>query len=202
MCDYARKLVAWMDAELTGNEMSEMERHLAECEECRTRVAKYRKVSNAFTEYCVATEATKVRRKGMLAGAAVALAAAVVLAFVVGMILRRPRLEPVHVLVPEAAVASPVTQEAPAEAERTVLQRRAPGRTKLQHASGARREAVIPPMAPAIQIAIPAESMFPPGAVPEGINFAADVSFGPDGVARQIRLRPQLAGSEERIIQQ
>jgi hypothetical protein len=43
---------------------------------------------------------------------------------------------------------------------------------------------------PAIQVAIPAEAMFPPGAVPEGMNFVADVSIGADGRVEQLRLRP------------
>jgi hypothetical protein len=32
--------------------------------------------------------------------------------------------------------------------------------------------------------------MFPPGAVPEGINFIAELSIGPDGSAERVRLRP------------
>jgi hypothetical protein len=47
-----------------------------------------------------------------------------------------------------------------------------------------------------IRIAIPAEEMFPPGAVPEGMNFVADVTIAPDGSAERIRLRPQLAAFE------
>jgi hypothetical protein len=54
---------------------------------------------------------------------------------------------------------------------------------------------------PAIQVAIPAESIFPPGAVPEGINFTAVVSFGPDGSPQQIRLRPRLTGFERSTVQ-
>src|SRR5712692_7286944 len=43
---------------------------------------------------------------------------------------------------------------------------------------------------PEIQIAIPAEALFPPGAVPEGFQFMADVSIGADGSAQSLRLRP------------
>ena len=42
---------------------------------------------------------------------------------------------------------------------------------------------------PAIQIAIPADSMFPPGAVPEGVNFVASLSLA-DGSVQAIRLQP------------
>jgi hypothetical protein len=41
----------------------------------------------------------------------------------------------------------------------------------------------------AIQIAIPAEAMFPPGAMPAGINFVADMRIALDGSVQQIRLR-------------
>jgi hypothetical protein len=40
----------------------------------------------------------------------------------------------------------------------------------------------------AIQIAIPAEAIFPPGAVPEGVTYIA--SLAPDGSVQSIRLQP------------
>jgi anti-sigma factor RsiW len=46
------------------------------------------------------------------------------------------------------------------------------------------------PAEPAIQIAIPAAAMFPPGAVPEGLTFIADVTIAADGSAERLRLRP------------
>jgi hypothetical protein len=45
------------------------------------------------------------------------------------------------------------------------------------------------PMDTAIEIAIPAEAMFPPGAMPNGINFIADLRIAPDGSVKQVRLR-------------
>jgi hypothetical protein len=45
------------------------------------------------------------------------------------------------------------------------------------------------PMDTAIQIAIPAEAMFPPGAMPAGVNFIADLRIAPDGSVQQVRLR-------------
>jgi hypothetical protein len=41
----------------------------------------------------------------------------------------------------------------------------------------------------AIEIAIPAEAMFPPGAVPNGMNFIAELRIAPDGSVKQVRLR-------------
>jgi hypothetical protein len=40
-----------------------------------------------------------------------------------------------------------------------------------------------------VQIAIPAEAMFPPGAMPKGLNFVAELSIAPDGSVKQVRLR-------------
>lgn len=42
---------------------------------------------------------------------------------------------------------------------------------------------------PSIQIAIPVEAMFPPGAVPEGITFIADLSVAADGSVQGLRLQ-------------
>ena len=42
---------------------------------------------------------------------------------------------------------------------------------------------------PAIQIAIPADAMFPPGAVPEGATYVANLSLT-DGSVQGIRLQP------------
>jgi hypothetical protein len=42
---------------------------------------------------------------------------------------------------------------------------------------------------PAIEIAIPAEAMFPPGAVPEGTTFIADLRMAADGSLQGLRLR-------------
>jgi hypothetical protein len=52
------------------------------------------------------------------------------------------------------------------------------------------------PASPAIRIAIPAEAMFPPGAVPEGVNFTADFSIAADGSAAPLRLLPRPSGTQ------
>ena len=57
------------------------------------------------------------------------------------------------------------------------------------------------PDEPVIQIAIPADEMFPPGAVPEGMHFAADLMIAADGSAERLRLRPRFAGFERRTTQ-
>jgi hypothetical protein len=54
------------------------------------------------------------------------------------------------------------------------------------------------PSEPPIEIAIPAAAMFPPGAVPPGMSFAAELTIAADGSPEQLGLRPRLAGFEGR----
>jgi hypothetical protein len=46
------------------------------------------------------------------------------------------------------------------------------------------------PSTPAIRIAIPINEIFPPGAVPDGVSFSADLTIAPDGSAQWLRLWP------------
>jgi anti-sigma factor RsiW len=203
MCDDSRKLVAWIDGELSGEEMADMERHLGECSECRMRLGKYQQVSKAFDDYCDAVASVKAsgRKPRMVAG--LSLAAAALLAATVGWVLLRPHSERLRTPAPQAIAALPPVQlEAPAALNEAVHRGHTSPQEKEKAASLRRPRAPILAPEPAIQIAIPAESIFPPGAVPEGINFTADVSFGPDGTTRQIRLQPHLTGFERRTIQQ
>ena len=41
-----------------------------------------------------------------------------------------------------------------------------------------------------IQIIIPADALFPPGAFPEGVSFVADLRLAADGSAGGLALRP------------
>jgi hypothetical protein len=43
---------------------------------------------------------------------------------------------------------------------------------------------------PAIRIAIPADEIFPPGAVPEGVAYIANLSLAADGSVQGLRLQP------------
>ena len=54
------------------------------------------------------------------------------------------------------------------------------------------------PAEPAIEIAIPAEAIYPPGAVPEGVNFIADIAIAADGSLQPVGLRPRLVGFESK----
>jgi anti-sigma factor RsiW len=194
MCDFSGRVIAWLDGELPEAEAADVERHLQECAQCRGRLAAYQQVSGALRAYCdsimVSRPGRKLPRWAVLASGAVAAAAVLFLAFPRTHTERAPQLLPGAVTAPAAVVE---TAPAPINAfpRNALPRRRAAPRTRYQQAK-------LPPVEPAIEIAIPAEAIFPPGAVPEGINFTADVTIAPDGSAQQIRLQPRLAGFERR----
>jgi hypothetical protein len=181
MCDFSGKLVAWMDRELPDNEAADVERHVRDCSECRKRVDAYEEVSRAFAAHCDAAMEQATRRRlprwvPVLASAA-ATAAALFLVFL-------PKS------VKQISVRPPVTDASPAiilenalKPIKRVNRRHGIAPVKTPNANWALPE-------PVIQIAIPVEAMFPPGAVPEGITFIADVSMAADGSVQGLRLQP------------
>jgi anti-sigma factor RsiW len=181
MCDVQAKLIAWLDRELSSDEAAGVEHHIERCKECRSRLAAYEQVSNTFDVYCDAVMAAKMRRR--VPRWVPVLASAVVAAVVMFLAFSRTRFKPPPVLIPTITAAS-AALPAPAELEsapRKTIHRRRPVApvevTKWQ------------PMETAVQIAIPAEAMFPPGAMPRGLNFIAELSIAPDGSVKQVRLR-------------
>jgi anti-sigma factor RsiW len=184
MCDVQVKLIAWLDRELSSDEAAEVDRHIKQCRECRDRLVTYKQVSETFDVYCDAVVAGKTRRRvsrwvPVLATAAVAAAVVMFLA------LPQRRIEPPPVLAP-TLVATSVPVPAPRAAQA------APRKTiRRRHAVPPVREPTLKwqPTETAVQIAIPAEAMFPPGAMPKGMNFIAELSIAPDGSVQQVRLR-------------
>lgn len=194
MCEYSQKLIPWIDCELADDETPEIQRHIEDCVECRSQLANYERVSGTFDAYCDAVMAVNSRRKHpswlpALSAAAAAISATLML-FILHTRLAPPALPPAV-----AADAPPalILEKTPV-ASKPLHHRPTSAPVHVQSANWL-------PAEPAIQIAIPAESMFPPGAVPEGVNFTADVSFGPDGSAEQLGLRPRLIGFERSITQ-
>jgi anti-sigma factor RsiW len=189
MCDFSGRLIAWLDRELPEEEAADVERHLQECAQCRGRLAAYEQVSGAFHAYCDSIVASRPRRRlprwAALASGAVAAAAVLFLAF------PRARVERGAPLIPPAAAPSAAIVETAPVPITAVPRRHTAARRRYQ-------EANLPPAGHDIQITIPADAIFPPGAVPEGVNFTADVTIAPDGSARQIRLQPRLTGFERR----
>jgi len=184
MCDVQAKLVAWLDRELTRDEAGAVERHVEECHECRRWVATYEGVSQMFDAYCDAVMAAKAPRRAHWVPV---LAGALIVATVVCLAFLRTRVVPLAVIDPTAAIASAPVPGPPPVAEpilhKSMIRRRNPA---LHIRELATQEQ---PMDAAIEIAIPAEAMFPPGAMPDGVNLIADLTIGPDGSVKQVRLR-------------
>ena len=189
MCEVQGKLVAWLDRELAADEAVAVQRHVQQCEECRRWLTKYENASETFEAYCDALMAAKAPRQagrgaGVLAGALVTVIAAAVMFLIFP---RRP-VEPSPILKPTeptAATASVLALEPAAEPvpRRATIHKRHVAPRVSDYATKAE------PMDTAIQIAIPAEAMFPPGAMPNGVNFIADVRIAADGSVQQVRLR-------------
>lgn len=193
MCDFQGKLITWLDNELPENEAVEVERHVQACEECRVERQKYEQVSRTFDAYCEAVLAAKAHRRVLrwvpaMSGALLAIAATVLF-----LTSQQHRIEPRPVVAP-VATAAPV---------QVLASESVPSPEPTAHNKIHRRRAVLPVQEPvsapaakwqppetAVQITIPAETMFAPGAIPEGMNFVAELSIGPDGSVERLRLRP------------
>ena len=189
-CDCSEKLVAWLDGELSTDEAAYLEQHLAACVGCRTKVDAYKEVSVALQSYCEAATASGTHRAAplrVLPYVGVAAAAAALAFFLLQPHPRsresavRPPAIPSVVAAPDAKPAS----LAPSPHIKPVRVRHsAEPRQSLQTNSL--------PAESAVQIAIPAEALFPPGAFPQGVAFVADLSIAPDGSPQRLHLEPQL----------
>jgi anti-sigma factor RsiW len=197
MCEPSGKLIAWLDGELEKDEMAHVERHIQDCIEFRGRLDAYQEVSRTFDSYRDAVVASMTRRRHLRRWVPVVSVAATLVFAAAGFLVFR------HMLV-EPLVSPPSMKTAPSAAIlETASAARMTVRVHRRHAPSAAQSQTAKwrPMEPAIEIAIPAESMFPPGAVPEGVNFTADLSIATDGSAQQIRLRPRLIRFERRATQ-
>ena len=189
-CDCSEKLVAWLDGELSNDEAAYMEQHLAACVECRTKVDAYKKVSVALQSYCDAATTSGTHQAAPLRVLSYVGAAAAAAALAFFLLQSHPRMVapavqpapaiPSVVAVPDAKPASP----APSPRIKSVRVRRS--------AEPPQRQTNSPPAESAVQIAIPAEALFPPGAFPQGVAFVADLSIAPDGSPQRLHLEPQL----------
>jgi anti-sigma factor RsiW len=213
MCDFSGRLIAWIDGEVGPDEAAGVEQHIAVCGECRNCVREFGQVSGAFEEYCEQVARFEERHQATRV-TPVLWAAAIVLA----VILAYPRPHGAPAVLQPNVTAAAQTSPSPAaltariaaapESRSTLPRaiRRRP-RTDTQRNQGAAccapaKEEVQPRDwvvdEPSVHIAIAAAAMFPPGAVPEGVSFVADLSIGADGSARQVRLQPQISEFERR----
>jgi hypothetical protein len=205
MCDFPGKLIAWLDHELPEREAAEVRQHVQGCKECQNRVKVYEQVGKAVDSYCDGALASNVPG-GRICWQLALLAAAVV---GIALLLVFPRARVEQTMTHQPAAATPALHDATTIASPAIAFETPPAPEKPQKPQRNVHQHPATPAAqnparnwlsagPAIQIAIPAEAMFPPGAVPEGINFVADLSIGPDGSAQGLRLQPRLVGLERR----
>jgi hypothetical protein len=215
MCEFDEKLIAWLDGELPALEAAEVGRHLESCVECRSSVEGYKRVSRELQTFCDAAVASSVRREALKWVAAASAAGTVAALLALLLVWPRVRVEPRELHVSQGVLQTasrpfPAVAETPGPplfraGEKTY--RGHSGRRPKNFAENrnapripAQKENIRPamPNEPIFEIAIPAEDIFPPGAVPDGVNFVADVAIATDGSAERVRLRPRLAGFERR----
>jgi Putative zinc-finger len=211
MCDFSGNWVAWLDGELPPEEAEPARAHLENCSECRSRVDAYRQVTAEFESFCDETMASGAHVQAHQWTALISAAGAIAAVAALLVLMPRMRLRHPTVAPQKEAISAPnavsVTEPLLLPALRTPRVekphlRRATGAQVLVRNSSEPltqgKSAYAPPYEPVIEISIPAEEMFPPGAVPAGMGFSAYVAIGPDGSADRLRLQPRLAGFERR----
>jgi Putative zinc-finger len=210
MCEFSGRLTAWLDRELPAEEAAEVERHLGDCAECQAGVEAFRRVSGEINEYCDAALASSGRNATPQWWKPVALGAGAVAALVAFFLaMPQTHIAPptsqapkVAAVAPSAVVAS--TTPAPTISVQRVHRRQIvvpPSVREPNAASAHNQDVYLLPDEPMIQIAIPADEMYPPGAVPEGMHFVADMTIAADGSAERLQMQPRLAGFERRTTQ-
>jgi anti-sigma factor RsiW len=193
MCEYQPNLIAWLDGELSPVEAAAAARHVESCEPCRAQFASFREASQNFQHYCDAVLAANSKPKfprwvPALTAAALVAAATLFLIFPrKHAATSRPVQAPILATTAASAptpTPAPVLTPAPALAPR-----KATPHARRANPANASSAAAWRPTETAVEIAIPADAMFAPGAVPPGMKFFAEMSIAPDGSVRQVRLR-------------
>jgi hypothetical protein len=162
MCEYSGRLIAWLDHELPGEEAANVERHVGQCAECRHAMREYEEVSAAFLMCYEAAITVEGRRKTplwVLGGIAAA-------AVLVAILLAQPRAQSLA-LVPQSPRPPAFALQIVETPRRIVAVRRRRRPAPIQSQWIA--------VEPTIEVALPADALFPPGAVPLGFSFIADV---------------------------
>lgn len=169
MCKFSGRLVAWIDGELPESEATNVEWHVAGCAECRSAVQSFEEVSRAFlTSYEQSVSRTARRPRWMFVASGAAAAAAAV---IVATVLLWPRpVERLPVYALPTVHAPPIAYVHPSVNSVAV---RARGRMPKPIRS------TWAPSEPMVEVELPADVLFPPGAVPEGFSFIAEVRTQP-----------------------
>jgi anti-sigma factor RsiW len=178
MCEFETRLVAWIDGELDADSSGEMDRHLETCESCSLKAAQYREISLAFVAYCDAAP-RPLRSRSRWAMVPVAITMAGAAATILWMIRPAPAALPLPLRMLAAPPAMALVIP-PAPAKHIHRPASAVASTPAEQITSE----------PTIEIAIPAEAIFAPGAFPSGFGFAADLSIRGDGSTDGLRVRP------------
>jgi Putative zinc-finger len=170
MCNYSGRLIAWLDGELPETEAVNVAWHVRQCRECRRAADSYQEISGAFLDcYSAAMPVRRLPgyeppRYVKWIAAAAGIAAAILVAAV---LFARPR--PQALPAPQVAAAHPPNFAFEKTPPRIVAARvnhmRAPQPVRRQWVA----------VEPTVEIALPADALFPPGAVPPGFSYIADI---------------------------
>ena len=191
MCEYENRLIAWIDGELEAVDSLQVELHLQACAMCRNKVRDYREVSRAFAVYHTAPRIQRFRLRpaGAAAGALAIAATAAAILWMVQTPAPQLRFPAPKIALPPAIAfeTKPAGSAIPAKApEKTVAQQ------SLAQRKSIRPQPVWPNMEPFVEIAIPADAIFAPGAMPAGFTFAADLGIAGDGSPGVLRVQPGI----------
>jgi anti-sigma factor RsiW len=191
MCEHQPNLIAWLDGELSPAEAAAAARHVEACEACRAQFASLRDASQNFQHYCSAVLAANSKPKISRWVPALTAAALVAAATIFLIFPRKHAATPPPVPAPIAtATAAPTPAPAPAPTPAPALApRKTSPHARRANSANAPSVAAWRPTETAVEIAIPADAMFAPGAVPPGMKFFAEMSIAPDGSVHQVRLR-------------
>ena len=181
MCEFSSKLIAWMDDELPGDQMAAVSQHLHGCGECRREIEVLGSVSRAFSAM-VCTE-TRPRTERRLPRALIVAGAIAAVLLTVLMLRPHPLPEVRQPFVANVVPAQPRIPLANALGSEAFPVKRHRIRKQVP------TQAVWMPVEPTVQIVIPADALLPPGALPDGISFVADLQLAANGSPASIALR-------------
>jgi Putative zinc-finger len=229
MCEFSSKLIAWMDGELGQMEASAIEQHLEGCSECRNIFQRCREASEAFALYrdAVTTEVfagwlNRPLPSWLLPVVGTAATIALLLLLVPKRFLIPVRQSLNAEIVPSVPLAAPPfaaderslsgkggTQTSHLLARKSAIAEKARERTRAAAeqvlARGDEKTASESVVAtamssePVIEVVLPADGMFPPGAMPEGMTYVANMTVAAG--TEPLGARAQLAGFERRNMQ-
>lgn len=180
MNSHPDNLAAWLDDELDQAQANAVTAHVEHCAECRARAAAYAEVTRALLDLRPAPRRRSLR---LWFGAAAAAAAALL------VVALWPRQAQPPVVAQDPAPEPRIAEPSP----RPVAARPEPARPhRITPASRRRLAPTSRPSfdGPVIRVALPADALFAPGAVPRGAAIYADLTLAADGSLRQLRLLP------------